>query len=146
MVINLADFMGWIFWILLFSHSITRVLEDTQMIDSFWSRLESLSSPRPWKRIFAPGGDFAWYYIWASFAYSQMPPAFFDSRLKMRCNRDWGQMLNWSENLKSNSEIKWAPENNPWRSFYFLCAVFLYSNGNNPVLFRNNSANRLEVE
>ena len=25
----------------------TRVLEDTQMIDSFWSRLESLSSPRP---------------------------------------------------------------------------------------------------
>ena len=23
------------------------VLEDTQMIDSFWSRLESLSSPRP---------------------------------------------------------------------------------------------------
>ena len=33
-----------------------------------------------------------------------------------------------------------------WRSFYFRCAFFLYSNGNNPVLFRNNSANRLEVE
>ena len=33
-----------------------------------------------------------------------------------------------------------------WRSFYFRCAFFLYSNGNNPVLLRNNSANRLEVE
>ena len=36
--------------------------------------------------------------------------------------------------------------NNPWRSFYFRCAVFLYSNGNNPVLLRNSSANLLEVE
>ena len=37
-------------------------------------------------------------------------------------------------------------QSSPWRSFYFRCAFFLYSNGNNPVLFRNNSANRLEVE
>ena len=116
------------------------------MIDSFWSRLESLSSPRPWKRIFAPGGDFAWYYIWASFAYPQMTPAFLLHIWKMRCNQDWGQMLNWSENPKSNSEIIWAPENSPWRSVYLRCAVFLYSNGNNPVLLRNSSANLLEVE
>ena len=34
----------------------------------------------------------------------------------------------------------------PCRWGYFRCAVFLYSNGNNPVLLRNNSANRLEVE
>ena len=28
----------------------------------------------------------------------------------------------------------------------FVARFFLYSNGNNPVLLRNNSANRLEVE
>ena len=43
-------------------------------------------------------------------------------------------------------KIRRARQSLFWLSFYFRCAVFLYSNGNNPVLLRNNSANRLEVE
>ena len=43
-------------------------------------------------------------------------------------------------------EIRRTRQSLFWLLFYFRCAVFLYSNGNNPVLLRNNSANRLEVE
>lgn len=44
------------------------------------------------------------------------------------------------------AEKNYERQSSLWRTFYFRCAFFLYSNGNNPVLFRNNSANRLEVE
>ena len=44
------------------------------------------------------------------------------------------------------AEKNYERQSSLWRSFYFRCAFFLYYNGNNPVLFRNNSANRLEVE
>ena len=44
------------------------------------------------------------------------------------------------------AEKNYERQSSLWRSFDFRCAFFLYSNGNNPVLFRNNSANRLEVE
>ena len=44
------------------------------------------------------------------------------------------------------AEKNYERQSSLWRSFYFRCAFFLDSNGYNPVLFRNNSANRLEVE
>ena len=44
------------------------------------------------------------------------------------------------------AEKNYERQSSLWRSFYFRCAFFLYSSGNNPVLLRNNSANRLEVE
>ena len=48
--------------------------------------------------------------------------------------------------LKNTIQKLQVGTNLPCLPCYFRCAVFLYSNGNNPVLLRNNSANRLEVE
>ena len=55
-----------------------------------------------------------------------------------------------TEELKARDPMRWELMNTLKAQekeimLYFLCAVSLYSNGSNPVLLRNNSANRLAL-